>query len=258
MRIIIPTRGRTEKQLTLSFLPPELRKRTSLVCPKREASGLFRLYPDVHEIVIEPYPNMKIAQKREWIVQTWSDYGYAKILMLDDDLRFYTRISADDWHLQEIWGDKLIEPFQRIDDKLSPQCPHVGLGQRQGNNWLTEVGWKSPAKQVCTLGYYLPVVKECRWDLVELRSDICVTLQLLLKGFPNAIWTETVVNQEYDAPGGCNIYRTVEMSDTEACKLAKLFPDYVSVEQRKYGRLEVTVQWKKAFEDGQKENSQYR
>ena len=110
MQIIITTRGRIHRQTTLQSLPSELLKQTILVCPKREASGLYRLYGDV-EIVVEPYPNMPLAPKREWIVQTWSDCGYDKIIMLDDDLTFATRISEDDWHLRQIQGDELINHF---------------------------------------------------------------------------------------------------------------------------------------------------
>jgi len=255
MQIIIPTRGRIDQQITLQQLPCELRKRTTLVCPENEAVALSYEYADV-EIVVEPYPDMKLTQKREWIVQEWFRCGYEKILMLDDDLVFSTRISADDWHLREIQGEELIPEFQRIEDKLGPEYPHVGFGQAQGNNWLEEVGWKSPGKMVCTLGYYLPIVaKECRWDLVELRQDMCATLQLLLKGYPNTVWTGTVVDQKHDAPGGCSIYRTDEMSDAEARKLAARFPNYVSVGKRKYGRLEATVQWQKALRDGQRNRS---
>jgi len=254
MEIIIPTCRRIDRQITLQSLSPELRKRTTLVCPENEALALSYEYPDV-EIVVEPYPNMKIAQKREWIVLEWLKYGHEKILMLDDDLVFSTRISADDWHLQKIQGEKLIPEFQRIEDKLGPEYPHVGFGQRQGNNHEA-AGWKSQAKIVCTLGYYLPVVvKECQWDLVELRGDMCVTLQLLLKGYPNAVWTGTVVDQTRNAPGGCSTYRSDEMSAAEARKFAALFPNYVSVGKRKYGRLEVTVQWQNALRDGQRNRS---
>ena len=251
MAIIIPTRGRTSKQLTLQSLPGELRRLTTLVCPKVEASGLYRLYPDV-EIVVEPHP-MKLAEKRGWIVQEWFRAGFDKIIMLDDDLRFATRKSTDDdWHLDEIKGEALIPEFKRIAEKLGPEFPHVGFGPRQGNNRLKTVGWKSPGKMVCALGYYLPIVaKEVLWDLVELRQDMCASLQLLLRGYPNAIWTTTVVDQHRDAPGGCCIYRTLEYSNAQAEKLAQLFPGYVSVGER-YGRLEVTVQWKKALEDGRK------
>ena len=227
MQIIIPTRGRSSKQLTLEALPRELLKRTTLVCPKREASGLYRLYGDVVNIRYQPDSTWKLAQKREWIVHEWLKDGHEKILMLDDDLRFATRRSKGHARLRPIY-EELIPEFQRIEDKLGPEYPHVGFGQRQGNNRET-AGWKSPGKTVCALGYYLPVVaKECRWDLVELRQDMCATLQLLLKGYPNAVWTETVVDQKRDAPGGCSTYRTDEMSDAEARKLAGRFPNYVS------------------------------
>ena len=256
LQIVIPSRGRTHQQLTLQSLPRELLKQTWLVCPRREASGLYRLYNDVGvKIVIEPYPNMKIAQKREWIVHEWLKCGYPKIIMLDDDLVFSTRISADDWHLREIRGEELIAEFAKLEQKLGPEYPHVGFGQRQGNH-LVEAGWQSPGRMLCTLGYYLPIVaKECRWDLVEEREDMCVSLQLLLKGYPNAIWNGMVVNQRRNAPGGCSTWRTVEMSDAEAEKLAARFPRYVSVGKRKYGRLEVTVQWQKALRDGQRNRS---
>jgi hypothetical protein len=257
MQIIIPTRGRTHRQLTLQSLPRELRKRTTLVCPKREASGLYWLYKDV-EIAIEPYPNMRIAQTREWIVQTWFSCGYDKIIMLDDDLRFATRISKDDRPLRDIRGEELIPEFQRIEDKLGPAFPHVGFGVRQGNDKLEEVGWKIPGRMCHTLAYYLPIVaKEASFVFggLEIREDFCFTLQLLLKGHRNAVWPETVVNQNgYNAAGGCSTYRTREISDAEAEKLATLFPDYVSVHDREYKtsppRKEVIVQWKKALDDG--------
>ena len=261
MQIIIPTRGRTGQQLTLQSLPGELRKRTTLVCPKREASGLYRLYKDAGvDVVVEPYPDMKIAQMREWVVQTWFSCGYDKIIMLDDDLRFATRKSPDDWRLREIKGDELIPEFERLEQKLRAEYPHVGFGVRQGNH-LEEAGWKIPGRMCHTLAYFLPIVaKEAKFDTVEIREDFCVTLQLLLKGYPNAVWNETVVDQNgYNAAGGCSTYRTVEMSDAEAWKLASLYPEYVSVREPNYKtsvpRLEVTVQWKKALRDGQRNRS---
>jgi hypothetical protein len=253
MRIVILTRGRTDRQRTMQSLPRELRERTTLVCPELEAGTLYRLYHEDVEIVVEPYPKMTIAPKRAWIVRECLRVGYDKIIMLDDDLTFRTRISADDWHLRTIRGEELIPEFQRIEDKLGPDYPHVGFGQAQGNNRNAEVGWKIPGKMVCALGYYLPIVTKCRWDLVELREDYCVTLQLLLMGHPNAVWTGTVVDQRYDAPGGCNTYRTTEMNTAEAEKLAALFPDYVSVREKAYTegpRREPICQWQKALRDG--------
>ena len=257
MKIIIPTRGRTNQQLTLSFLPRELRKQTTLVCPKAETRRLSCLDDDI-KVVAQPDPNWKIAKKREWIVQYCLHQGFAKIIMLDDDLSFATRISAGDTHLTKIRGKELTRAFERLEEKLGPEFPHVGFGQRQGNNH-EEGDWKSPGKMCYALGYYLPIVtKECQFDLVEVREDMCVSLQLLLKGYPNAIWTETVVDQRgYNLPGGASGERTVAISNAEARKLADLFPDYVRVvDKRAYTasvpRHEVVVQWKKALADGQR------
>lgn len=258
MRIVIPTRGRSDDQLTLSFLPRELRETTTVISPKKEIFKLSGQFINgVPEYVAQPNPDWTIARKRAWIIQEWAPQnGYDKIIMLDDDLRFSTRISEDDWHLKEIIGRELIPEFARIEEKLGPEFPHVGFGPRQGNNQLEEVGWKIPGKMCYALGYYIPIVaKECRFDIVEIREDMCISLQLLLKGYPNAIWTETVVDQrKYDAPGGASNERTVESSNADAIKLAQHFPGYVSTVEKKYKasvpRIEVICQWAKALEDG--------
>ena len=199
---------------------------------------------------------MDNSKKREWIVREWLRAGYDKIIMLDDDLSFSTRIRADDRGLRAIKGEELIPEFAHIADKLGPDFPHVGFGQRQGAH-LLPAGWKSPGKMCYALGYFLPIVtKECRFDLVEVREDMCVSLQLLRRGYPNAIWTQTVVDQRgYGLAGGASDERTVAISNAEARKLAELFQGYVSVDQRNYSasvpRLEVKVQWAKALKAGQ-------
>ena len=259
MQIVIPTRGRTNQQLTLNSLPSELRKRTTLVCPKREASGLFRLYKDV-EIVVQPDPSWKIAQKREWIMREWSRSGYDKLIMLDDDLSFSTRQSKDGTSLRPIQGEELIPEFQHIEEKLGPEFPHVGFGTRQFNNNV-KCGWKTPSRMIYSLGYYLPIViKECELGRIQTREDMDVTLQLLRKGYPNAVWHTTVNDQrKYDAPGGATNERTIERSNADAHQLAALHPGYVSVGARDYKasvpRMEVICQWGKALHDGMRHAS---
>jgi hypothetical protein len=255
MPIVIPTRGRTHTQLTFKSLLPELIKRTTLVCPEKEYAMLSNMRSD-WKVVIQPDPTWTISKKRKWIMEEWGRQGFTKIIMLDDDLRFATRISLDDWHLKEIVGEELAKEFHLLEDKLGPEYPHVGFGPRQGNQTLKEVGWKTPGKMCYSLGYYLPVVlKECELGRIETREDMDVTLQLLLKGYPNAIWTTTVNDQrKYDAPGGATNERTVESSNADARRLAELHPGYVSTVERAYKasvpRIEVVIQWKKALEDG--------
>jgi hypothetical protein len=211
-----------------------------------------------YNVAPQPDPAWRIHEKRAWILEHWFAEGFDKIIMLDDDLRFATRMNENDWHLKEIQGNDLAAEFNRIEEKLGPEFPHVGFGQRQGNNQLEEVGWRSPGKMCYALGYYLPtVLKECVLRRIALREDMELSLQLLVKGYPNAVWQTTVVDQRgYDWPGGTKDERTVEISNAEAKKLADLFPNYVSTVERAYKssvpRVEVVVQWKKALEDGQR------
>ena len=122
MQIVIPTRGRTDQQLTLQALPRELLKQTTLVCPKNEAVSLFRRYNDV-QIVVQPDPHWTIARKRAWIMREWLRCGYEKILMFDDDLSFATRIAEVDWRLRAIQGEELSAEIQRLEQKLGPKFP---------------------------------------------------------------------------------------------------------------------------------------
>jgi hypothetical protein len=253
MQLIIPTCGRTNQQLTLQSLPYELRKQTTLVCPKREASELYRLYKDV-VILVQPDPNWTIAQKRKWIMEEWLRCGYDKIIMLDDDLNFATRISENDTALRSMRGEELIPEFEHIEEMLSTDVPHVGFGPRQGNH-TKEAGWQI-GRMIYSLGYYLPVVVEqCELGRIETREDMDLTLQLLRKGFRNAVWNKTVADQRmYDAPGGATNERTMESSNADADKLARLHPGYVSVVDRAYKssvpRKEPVCQWQKALQDG--------
>jgi hypothetical protein len=256
MRIVIPTRGR-ENQLTLSWFPKELRLQTTVIAPKRDIFKLSVVYhTGVPDYVVQPDPTWTIAKKRAWIIQEWApSQGYDKILMLDDDLRFSTRISEDDWHLKELSGEELIPEFKRLEDKLGEEFPHVGFGPRQGNNRLEDVGWRIATRMQYSLGYYIPIVKECELGRIETREDMDLTLQLLRKGYPNAVWQTTVNDQrKFDAPGGASSERTIESSNADAKKLAELHPGYVTTTERKYKasvpRVEVICQWGKAYQDG--------
>jgi hypothetical protein len=123
-------------------------------------------------------------------MREWLRCGYDKIIMLDDHLSFATHVSENDTRLWSIQGEELISEFERIEEKLSPEFPYVGFGQRQGNNNVAS-GWKTPCR-TCTreviIYRNLPlVVKECELGRIETRENKDLTLQLLRKGYPNAV-----------------------------------------------------------------------
>jgi hypothetical protein len=98
---------------------------------------------------------------------------------------------------------------------------------------------------------------------VPVMEDFDLTLQLLRAGFPNRVSYEFCWNQRGSgSEGGCSTYRTGEMQAAAARRLAELHPDFVKVVTKssksnwKQGdmqeRVDVIVQWRKAFEAGRR------
>jgi hypothetical protein len=249
VRIYIPTYRRVNAQHTYYALPPGWQARTTFVVDAQDAlamidygyaSGLLCIVPDSAGVT-------SIAKKRAWLLSTVED---EPIVMLDDDLRFAVRDGA---------GGRLVDASPEIVGaylfalETSLQLyVHAGFSARQGNNHLPG-GWVTNTRMMYVLGYQPHAVrKHCELGRIETREDMDITLQLLRKGFPNAVCADICVDQKYNAPGGASGQRTMAASDADAELLAALHPGFVKVVQRAYAssvpRKEVVVQWKKAFE----------
>lgn len=248
--IIIPTRGRLNFQHTLKRLPPKLHKMTQVVCPSDEVAAHKKNWPLI-TVTKQPDDNMTIAKKREWIIKkAKSD----KILMLDDDLEFFAKRDDDPTRMLPATPEQITWWIKDLFKKLGPKIPHAGFGPKLMNNQMP-AGWKSPGRMIYSLGYYLPVVrKECELGRIETREDMDITLQLLRKGYPNAVCYTIACGQTYGRDGGCSGQRTLEGSNADAHKLAELHQGYVKVVQRDYKgnpRQEVICSWLKALSHGQ-------
>ena len=127
MRIYIPTRGRADSQVTLSFFPEELRKAVTLVVDEHE-KDLYSKY-DCRIMVCDDTVT-DIATKRRFIHDNTDDN---KIVMLDDDLRFYIRKSTTDWHLRYLEPEEYPALFGLLDVWLDDYA-HCGVSAREGNN----------------------------------------------------------------------------------------------------------------------------
>jgi len=255
MRIYIPTRGRINRQVTLSHLAgTSFRTRVTLVCPSHEADSFRVLYPWL-DVLEQEDDNITIAKKREWVMRL--PHGHEKLLMLDDDLHFYVRRDDVPDRLRYAVSSDIDFWLNELENKLSAVVPHAGFGVRQGNN-NRSLGWQSPDRMMMALGYHLPtVLREAELGRIETREDMDVSLQLLRKGYANAVCHTFVVGQEgagYAAAGGCSGQRTTEASNADAHRLAELHPGYVRVVERAYRssvpRAEVVCSWAKALRDG--------
>lgn len=254
MRIVIPTRKRIGRQYTLGFLPKTMRPNIDLVCPENEVERHRALHSV--NVIAQPDADWTIAKKRAWIMQTWP---HEKILMLDDDLKFYKKRPDDPTRMLNATDDDITYWFGELEKKLTPETPHGGFGPRMMND-KHPPGWQEGGRMMFALGYHLPTIREnVEFGRIETREDMDYVLQLLRKGLPNLICQTFTCGQEtgkYGAEGGCSGQRTTEASNDDAKRLAELHPGYVSVVSREYKisvpRLEVVCKWKRALGDGKK------
>lgn len=252
--IVVPTKGRVDKQRTVKRLPKELRVMTVLVCPAAEAPYHKRADLGVG-VLAQPDPAWTIARKRRWILEELAPgRGADKVIMLDDDLEFSVRRPDNPARFLVARPDQVLPAFVELARQLSPAVPHAGFAVRQGADKNTTAGWIGVGRMMYSLGYHVPtVLANAELGRIETREDMDLTLQLLRKGLPNDIYNSFTAGQGFGNPGGCTGERTLERSNADARRLAELFPGYVRVEERQYKnspvRLEVTCYWQKAYRD---------
>lgn len=252
MMIYIPTYKRVNKQKTFSDIPDVWKENTLLVANAEESAILREKgYP-----VLEHPPEITtIALKRAWIIQ---QCPAEKLFMMDDDMYLYGRkpgvLALERALMTEERRTRLLDEVQaKLDDYA-----HVGISPRQNNNTFHGL-WRECSRMVFTLGYRTKVVREeVEFNRVHLKEDFDYTLQLLRKGYKNVVGYEHCTAPDgFHAPGGCSAEeRTLEATNQSALDLARLHPEFVKVVERDYDksmkRLEVIVQWKKAYQSSQK------
>lgn len=254
MLIYIPTYGRHDRQHTFDNLPPSIQKKTRLVVQKREA----HLYKDYPHIVLPPRIKT-ISPTRQWIMKEAFTAGNEKVCMLDDDLRFDFRRTDDRGKFLVANNAQIVAMFRRIERSLDKYA-HVGVLAREGGNRVLEREVFA-TRMMRVLAYDVKTFKEekIKFDRLPLQEDFDVTLQLLRKGYPNLVLCEWVQGQgSSNADGGCSHFRTIDMHNANAKKLAELHAPFVKVVEKQtkgawngQPRLDVTVQWKKAYASSQ-------
>lgn len=255
MEIFIPTYGRHDKQHTFRHLPKSLQKKTTLVVQDREK----HLYTG-YRVLVLPKKIETISPARQYIMDYAVKNGYSKLCMLDDDLRFDVRRMDDNGKFLVADEKQIEELFLEISRKLE-DFAHVGVLAREGGN--REVAeMRRCTRMMRVLAYQVDTFKDekIKFDRLPLQEDFDVTLQFLRKGYPNLVLCKWVQGQgTSNADGGCSHFRTIEMHNQNVKKLAALHKGYVKIVEKEtkgawngQPRLDVMVQWKKAYESSQR------
>ncbi len=253
--IVITTHDREHKQITLNSLPEPIRKRTRLAIYKYEEENYRSVYPK------QPYWLMPIKvkglhAKRQFLIEnTKTRY----LLLMDDDFRFCYRPDLNSSSLVYLEPDsiKLIRMFETMRNMASDYA-HVGISHRSGNHNYNKA-FKFNTRIAGVFLYDLSVLRREKIKLgrVVLMDDFDTILQLLRKGLSNVVLYRWCYNHigNSNSKGGCSNYRTIEMQNRDAIKLAELHYPFVKLMTKKSTtwrnmteRTDVRIYWKKAYE----------
>lgn len=254
--IFIPSRSRY-RQPTLrpleQILPSQYRP-VYIVPPADQASQYKRFEQQWVSILPRPADKPYLPDARKFIGEWCAEQGFSKFIMIDDDLTFFRRKSNEDYHLVRATGDEVSQLIFMMEDLLTVYA-HVGVSPRTGNNRVAEQ-MKEVGRMTAFVGYQTDKFNSVEHCRVRVMEDHDVVLQLLRLGHPNLVIYRFCYDQaQTQATGGCSDWRTHEVQDQSARKLAELHPGFVGIRQKKnktggeFGtRTEVTIYWKKAFE----------
>lgn len=266
--IYLPTLGR-ERLITMEGLSPALHPYITIVTNKAQARLLQDRYPNVG-VAICPFqaePGEKpdgvtkgISPVRQWIADRAMSLGFEEVIMVDDDLTFYTRISANDWHLRPTIPAEVTTLFERMERHLDTDAV-VGVSARQGNNRRIErIQYCQRMWAVWAID--LRTMKRCglKFTAVPTMQDFWVQMGFLTRGFRTAMVCDYAHNQPAsNAKGGCSMFRTPKTQAMSIGRLEGAYPGFIKSRLAKtkdgwFGsgdpRADVTFYGKKAYEFG--------
>jgi hypothetical protein len=259
--------GRAGNLLTLAALPEAMLRSTFVVVPEAELDAYYKAGGlRGADLLATPHECKGIAAARQWMTEWTARHGDEYLLQLSDDMKFFRRISSDDHqHLRAAEPEELrgmVEMMRMLADGTmdGERRVHVGVSARGGNN-RQPGDWHELGRMCDIYMHHVPTLAELgiRWDRVQVMEDFDVTLQLLRCGYPNAIVDFYAWDQRggSNAPGGCSAYRTPQVQEAGAKRLAELHPGFVRAAPKKANnwkgafdgeRWDVTVQWRKAYQ----------
>lgn len=255
MEIVCFSSGRAGRILTLSKLPSMAAERCVVVVPWGQGHAYRE--SQVGNVVETPQGVNGIARRRQW----WLEHTQAdKLLMLDDDLRFYTRRRDDVGKFLASSDIEVGEVLADIERQLDKYVHLTMMSRLDGNFKGGRGAYFEVGRSLRVHGLRPKVIRGlgCRFDRLSLMEDMDMTLQLLRLGLPNRVINYMVHGQgASNAPGGCSLYRTPELQAAAARGLAELHRPHVRLVEcetkASWGggkRIDVVVQWQKAYQEG--------
>lgn len=256
--IYIPSTAREDVNMTFLALPMEWRKQLTIVVSKGERLAYLKRLPKYANVVECPYRG--IGKVRQWIIdKTESKY----VLMMDDDLRFATRVKKGEVKLRPCDQDDvgtIVETLFKY--MMREKYVHVSLAKRTEASFFL-CDHRIVVRQNNVHGFNVRKMrrlkkKGVRFDKLQLMEDFHVTLRLFELGYPNKVLFDYTWDQRgSNYRGGCSTYRTRKAQKLAALQLRDMHPDVVEVVKKEVKaaaswqgmktRYDVRIQWRKSY-----------
>lgn len=240
MKIYIPTRGRPDRQRTAVTLSAAGIPFT-LVCSDND--------PRLGEYAELGYPMLRckarnIHEKRQFIID---HHKHGKLVMMDDDLRFYTR--RQDGGFDAATSGGMTRILKRLEKALDSHA-HAGLCDKfMSHNRPRGHGTHGRYNQV--LAYNLDAWPHRHRPTFRLaiNEEHDMHLQLATRGLAPWIDYEMSKDAPYYAAGGCSVWRTPEVEADAMRAFQMLWPHLVTVvdSPSSISGKAIRVKWKEAI-----------
>lgn len=254
--IYIPTYRRVGRQETWKWLSPRWRERAFLVARPEEVDPLRAQGFQVLEC-----PETGIGNTRQWILDQHDiEDGGRRIVMMDDDLRFYLRRTDDPGKFVyfekggPVWDDLMEDLLECLD-----YVPLAGIVNRSGAN-RDASPYRLNTRLHDVLAWDLEVARAegIRINRVPFMEDFDTSLQFLTRGYPTlALGLYCKGDNGSNTPGGCSEYRDRFGQAEAAMWMKETWPDYVTITTRPGwngemagSRTDVRIAWSRAYRDG--------
>lgn len=215
------------------------------------------------DVAVLECPEKGIARTRHWIGMLCKKKNVKKFVMMDDDLNFAVRVSHEGNSLRPQKHDDTLAMLKWTEDALTDYA-HAAVSPRDAakTESVQEGAMPLTLLNKRTLRYLAYRTKEflaMEHGRVQVMEDFDVNLQLIRAGYFNIQsywWTND--QRQTGSPGGCASYRSLQVQDESARRLAELHAPFVKLRFKEnkgqvvksakemQKRTEVTIYWEKA------------
>lgn len=258
IKIVIPTLGRINKQISYESLPDKYKKQVYFIVREEEYDFFNNKYDNV--ICLPSVLEKGITPTRQFIIEYFKN---DIIYMIDDDLTFNIRNKEIinekvkwkkiNMNNNEEEFDKMFEMFLNDlnNDVYSVSLVHTSAKPNERNYPYTY-----NFRQHANIFIDLKKIDNINYDMNFICSqDFDFSLQLLSNGYKNKVYYNYFVSEKAYTKGGCQTYRTLQIYNDSTKLLLKKYPNVVKTKEVKTKikgwnneiQIKPKIYWKKCY-----------